>query len=158
MLWCPRMNHSGTTRTRETAEVFFTRRFPGTLEALGTVLDAAVAALRGRACISPKDEPCTRMCLEEALVNAIRHGNKGDTGAEVRLELETSGDACTIKVFDQGGGFCPDSITMPTPDQLGGRGVCLIRHYMDRVFYDQAQQCLAMTFRRKPPAEGDPAP
>ena len=49
---------------------------------------------------------------------------------------------------DEGEGFDPNSISMPPCDQLGGRGVCLIKHYMDEVTFDHAQQCLDMVFSR----------
>lgn len=144
---------------RDNARAFFARRFLGTFEAMGRAIEDAVAALRKRGHIAAADEPCARLCLEEALVNAIRHGNKGDDRAEVGLEIEDGDDCCTIRVYDQGAGFCPDTVRMPESDAIGGRGVCLMRHYMDRVVYDQARRCLAMTFRRKgAPTEGGSAP
>jgi anti-sigma regulatory factor (Ser/Thr protein kinase) len=143
----------------ERARTFFSVTFPSTFEAMGKALEGAVSALRAQGWIASKDEPCTRLCLEEALVNAIRHGNKGDESAEVRLEMEEAGECCTIRVYDQGTGFRPEAVQMPDTGQLGGRGVCLMRHYMERVVYDQAQRCLALSFRRKShPPEGASTP
>lgn len=128
---------------------FFTEQFPSRFEAMSAALDRAVLALRSRGWLSPRDEPCARLCLEEALVNAIRHGNKCDEQSQVRLELDESADTCTIRVYDEGEGFLPEQVELPGGDQLGGRGICLMRHYMDDVRYDRDAHCLAMSLRRK---------
>ena len=49
----------------------------------------------------------------------------------------------------EGGGFRVDDVALPESDQLGGRGICLIRHYMEHVTFDTAAHCLEMSFRRK---------
>jgi anti-sigma regulatory factor (Ser/Thr protein kinase) len=135
---------------------FFAEEFPSRFEAMTRALDRAVAALRDRGWLSLKDEPCARLCLEEALVNAIRHGNKCDEQSNVRLELAEAADTCTIRVYDEGEGFMPDKVELPGGDQLGGRGICLMRHYMDNVHYDREAHCLAMSLRRKsPPDKGE---
>lgn len=134
---------------------FFREQLPSTFDAMAGVLDRAVNALIARSWITPKDEPCTRLCLEEALVNAIRHGNRCEAGRCVGVVMSEEGERCTIRICDEGTGFSPEEILMPAPEQLGGRGVCLIRHYMDKVTYNKQDHCLEMVFRRRPCCTGE---
>jgi serine/threonine-protein kinase RsbW len=81
------------------------------------------------------------LAVRESVLNAIAHGNDNDTTKAVFVEFETTldnGDLClTICVRDQGGGFDPESIADPlAPENLlkpGGRGIFLIRSFMDDV-------------------------
>ncbi len=129
--------------------VFFHEEFPSTFEAMTVTLDHAVAALLREGWIQKDHEPCTRLCLEEALVNAVRHGNDNDANRTVKLSLADEGECCTIRVRDEGGGFCVDQVAFPETEQMGGRGICLIRHFMERVEFDTNANCLEMSFRRK---------
>jgi len=95
-----------------------------------------------------------QLCLEEALVNAITHGNKSDKQRKVRIEMEEDGDLCCIRVYDEGNGFSAESVDLPPTDKLSGRGVCLIRYCMEDVTYNQEGKYLEMTMRRKALAEG----
>jgi len=128
---------------------FFCEEFPSTFEAMTETLDHAVSSLLQEGWIREQHEPCTRLCLEEALVNAVRHGNKNDAKRTVTLSLAADGDCCTIRVCDEGGGFKVDQVALPEQEQMGGRGICLIRHFMDQVTYDTDANCLEMSFRRK---------
>jgi len=128
---------------------FYSAEFASSFEAMAPVLESALEALIQEGCISTKDEAATRLCLEEALVNAVRHGNQCDTARKVYLELTQGREHCTIKVRDEGDGFCPEQVKLPEADQLGGRGICLMRHYMDQVCFNRATRCLEMKFRRK---------
>ena len=122
--------------------------FKSTIEAVGTAINGALAALVEHGWCTMEDSFCIRLCIEEALVNAVVHGNKNEAHLEISLTIADEGDLCRIRVRDQGEGFDPDAVTMPDCDQLGGRGVCLIKHYMDEVKFDIAGRCLEMTFRR----------
>jgi len=59
-------------------EPFFKEEFTSSFDAMTEVLDRAVEAIKARGWVGPGQEARTRLCLEEALVNAVRHGNKGD--------------------------------------------------------------------------------
>ncbi len=128
---------------------FFHEEFPSTFEAMTETLDHAVSALLRDGWIKTDQEPCTRLCLEEALVNAVRHGNNNDAARTVSLSLEADEDCCTIRVCDEGGGFRVDQVAFPELEQMGGRGICLIRHFMEKVKFDTSANCLEMSFRRK---------
>jgi anti-sigma regulatory factor (Ser/Thr protein kinase) len=127
--------------------IFYTAEFSSTFEAMDQVLNETVNALIRHEGVVASEEPKLRLCLEEALVNAIRHGNGSSTDRKVRLSLLDRDGWCLIKIYDEGTGFAPDAVNLPDGRQLGGRGVCLMRHYMERVAFNHAEHCLEMMFR-----------
>jgi len=80
-----------------------------------------------------------RLAFEEALVNAVKHGNKADPSKTVRIIIEVNDKAITIEIKDQGTGFDYERLAMPTDkdnlEKLSGRGVFLIKNLMDAVTY-----------------------
>src|SRR5205823_6992559 len=54
-----------------------------------------------------------RLALEEALVNAIRHGHRNDTSKSVQVRFEASGEQFFVEIEDEGPGFDPDSLADP---------------------------------------------
>jgi serine/threonine-protein kinase RsbW len=130
---------------------------PSTLEHLGEAQQGALAALLEHDWIESDQVFYAQLCLEEALVNAITHGNKSDKHRKVRLEMEEVGDHLAIRVFDEGEGFSAENVQLPATDKLNGRGVCLIRYCMENVTYNQDGKYLEMIMRRKCLAEGDPS-
>jgi serine/threonine-protein kinase RsbW len=90
------------------------------------------------------DEPAdsnTCTALHEALTNAIRHGNQLDSGKKVTITVELTHQQATFTITDEGQGFDPSQICDPTEDEHllhhCGRGLLLIRHYMDEVRYNE---------------------
>ncbi len=81
-----------------------------------------------------------RLSFEEALINAIKYGNRGRRDIPVAIEVAYSNREIFIAVEDRGNGFDPDRLKDPTQDEnieeTGGRGVFLLRHLMDRVTYN----------------------
>ena len=80
-----------------------------------------------------------RLALEEALSNAIKHGNKQDPEKTVCIRFFVEPEQVQIRITDQGPGFDPLDVPDPTSDEHledpGGRGIMLMRAYMDEVFY-----------------------
>ena len=83
-----------------------------------------------------------RLSLEEALSNAIRHGNKGDTHKKVKVRYLINSDIIDIYVEDEGEGFNPTDVPDPTSKENlsipSGRGIMLMRAYMNKVEYNAA--------------------
>ena len=77
------------------------------------------------------------MAVREATVNAVLHGNAYDPNKRVTVSFETSDDALTVSVRDEGKGLAPEEIPDPlAPENLlkqSGRGIFLIRAFMDEV-------------------------
>ncbi|HTL71187.1 MAG TPA: ATP-binding protein [Candidatus Eisenbacteria bacterium] len=89
-----------------------------------------------------------RLCLEEALINAMKYGNRLKKEIPVRLEVEVDGGELRLTVEDQGEGFDVARLKDCTKkDNLlrnSGRGVYLIHQLMDRVQYNSKGNCLVM--------------
>jgi len=96
-----------------------------------------------------------KLALEETLVNAIRHGNKLDNDKQIRVAYGIDDDGLHIEVEDEGDGFDYDHLPDPTsPDRLElphGRGIMLIRHYMDKVEFNEKGNLVKLTKRFPPP-------
>ena len=83
-----------------------------------------------------------RLALEEALVNAIKHGNGMDPSKEVHIVCSFDDDRVTIVIEDEGPGFDVAQVPDPTADENldkpGGRGIMLMRSFMSRVEYNDS--------------------
>jgi serine/threonine-protein kinase RsbW len=77
------------------------------------------------------------MAVREAAVNAVLHGNAYDPEKKVKLDFERTGNDLVITIRDQGKGLDPAKIPDPlAPENLlktSGRGIFLIRSFMDEV-------------------------
>ena len=78
-----------------------------------------------------------KLALEEALINAIKHGNKLDQKKSVHIEASVTRDKTEITIEDEGPGFDRSSVPDPTLeenlDKCSGRGILLMEAYMNRV-------------------------
>jgi serine/threonine-protein kinase RsbW len=99
------------------------------------------------------------LAMEEALVNAIRHGNRFDVAKRVHVSCRMSPQRLRVEIRDEGPGFVPEEVPDPTlPENLevpSGRGIMLMRTYMSRVEYNACGNCVVMEKERAPDA---PAP
>jgi|WetSurMetagenome_2_1015567.scaffolds.fasta_scaffold920776_2 serine/threonine-protein kinase RsbW len=77
------------------------------------------------------------LAVDEALVNAVLHGNAMDENKHVRFCCRVSPNKVHVEIADEGPGFDPESLPDPTsPCRLGkpgGRGVLLMRAFMSHV-------------------------
>ncbi len=103
------------------------------------VADAAAAAAQivTRAELGDEAAFGIDMAVREAVTNAVLHGNRQDETKVVEVAFITSPEAVEITVRDMGGGFNPENVPDPTAVQnllkTSGRGVFLIRTFMDEV-------------------------
>lgn len=128
---------------------------------------------------SEKDRWQFAMAMDEALVNAMHHGNLEvdselrnsenerdyyDTVRDrqqkspfchrrVRVEAEFSDDHICVQVSDDGSGFDCNCLADPTADEnlhnVSGRGLFLIRSFMDSVAHNESGNQITMTKIRK---------
>jgi serine/threonine-protein kinase RsbW len=100
------------------------------------------------------------LALEEAFLNAVKHGNKMDPTKKVMLEYLVDDEKVEIRVMDEGKGFDPGSIPDPrTGENLyrpEGRGLLLIDAYMDVVEHNELGNGLRMVRYKNRPIEGRP--
>ena len=97
------------------------------------------------------------VALDEAFVNAVKHGNRNDPTKLLRVTAELSAHEAIFTVEDEGDGFDVREIPDPTdPANLfksSGRGVLLIYNIMDEVEYSERGNRLKMVKR---PETGTP--
>ncbi len=88
------------------------------------------------------------IALDEAFVNAVKHGNQFDVKKNVRITAEVSPKEARFTIEDEGEGFDVNSIPDPLdPENLfktSGRGVLLIHNIMDEVRYNERGNRLEM--------------
>lgn len=92
-----------------------------------------------------------RLCLHEALVNAITHGNKSNKALGVSVMIKNDTQHLIIEVTGQGQGFDPAGIPDPTDPKnltkVHGRGVFLIVQKMDEVQFFNRGRTIRMIKR-----------
>jgi len=87
------------------------------------------------------------VAVRESVINAIKHGNRNDSSKRVFVDFEAAPETVpelTIRVRDQGAGFDPGELADPlAPENLlkaSGRGIFLIRNFMDAVHLQRAAE------------------
>lgn len=98
---------------------------------------------------SERDIFSIRLALEEALVNAIKHGNHMDRNKKVRIGYRISAERFDIRITDEGSGFDPSDVPDPTAvenlERPCGRGLMLMRHYMSEVAFSPSGSSVQMS-------------
>jgi len=81
-----------------------------------------------------------QLAVDEAIVNAIKHGNVQNPRKKVAITYNVDESRVSIRVEDEGNGFSVDAVPDPTlPENVvrpSGRGIWLMRRYMDLVEYN----------------------
>lgn len=121
--------------------------FPSAPGAGKRVLDQVLEQLEASAW-APHDVFGVNMALEEAIVNAIKHGNRNDESKRVRVTAKLSPQQLWIQIQDDGPGFDPAAVPDPTAeenlDRPSGRGLMLMRAFMSRVDFNQRGNCVIL--------------
>ena len=95
-----------------------------------------------------------KLALEEALVNAIKHGNQLVYEKRVRGSYRVTVERFDVRIVDEGPGFNPEDVPDPTlPENIEkgcGRGVSLIRGFMTEVKYHAPGNIVTMCKVREP--------
>lgn len=106
------------------------------------------------------DTFAVHLAVEEALVNAIKHGNQDDPAKQVHVVSRVSVESVLIEIADEGPGFDPGAVPDPTEDENleapSGRGLMLMRSFMSRVEFNARGNRVVMEKRRSP--SGEPVP
>jgi serine/threonine-protein kinase RsbW len=111
-----------------------------TMESVSEV-EAAAEKLAADAGLDEDERFHVAMAAREAAVNAVLHGNEYDPSKRIAVSFENTGTALIITVADQGKGLDPETLPDPlAPENLlrgTGRGIFLIRSFMDEVNFRQ---------------------
>jgi serine/threonine-protein kinase RsbW len=110
---------------------------------------------------SEKDIFGMRLALEEALVNAIKHGNGMDPNKQVRVTCRVDEQEARVTIEDEGPGFDPEDVPDPTSEENlekpGGRGIMLMRAFMSEVTYSETGNEVLLVKAREVEAEDNSA-
>jgi serine/threonine-protein kinase RsbW len=105
---------------------------------------------------SPSDIFAIHLAAEEAIVNAIVHGNKLDPAKKVHVSCEVSAERVCIRIDDEGEGFDPAAVPDCTLEERldvpSGRGVMLMRSFMTRIEYNAKGNGVVLE-KIRPPAD-----
>ena len=104
---------------------------------------------------SKDDIFAVHLTLEEAFLNAVKHGNKMDPTKKVKIDYSVDSDKIEVSVTDEGNGFEPESVADPRFGEglfePGGRGLLLMNSYMDVVKFNERGNSVYMArYKEKP--------
>jgi serine/threonine-protein kinase RsbW len=90
---------------------------------------------------SQDDIFAVHLAVEEAFLNAIKHGNQNDPKKGIKIDCSVDEQKVEISVTDNGDGFDPNDVPDPRIGEnlykLQGRGLFLIRSYMHKVDFNE---------------------
>jgi serine/threonine-protein kinase RsbW len=95
-----------------------------------------------------------RLALDEALINAYKHGNRTDPTRKVYIRYEINPDGVEVEIEDEGDGFPVDSLSDPrvgdSIHKTSGRGIFLIRSFMSTLEFSPRGNVIRFTYDAKP--------
>ena len=118
----------------------------------GLAVQEQIVTLMEKHEYSMRDIFAMRLSLEEAITNAIRHGNGSDVAKLVTVHADVGDEMMRVEVEDQGEGFIPEDVPDPTADEFidrpCGRGLMLMRAYLNYVEYTNGGRKITMERER----------
>ncbi len=130
---------------------------PSSIALMHTVLDYLMKRVEKLGVIK-SEQSNLFVALDEAFVNAVKHGNKFDAAKLIRISAEVSKREARFVIEDEGEGFDVNSIPDPLDPQnlfkASGRGVLFIYNIMDEVKYNDRGNRLTMVKRSDEPIAG----
>jgi serine/threonine-protein kinase RsbW len=123
------------------------RVIPSNSDAGQSILDEIVRRLELNQW-GPHDVFSVRLAVEEAIVNAMKHGNRHDPSKHVHVACSVSPSRMRIEIADEGPGFDPKAVPDPTDeehiDSPSGRGIMLMRSFMSSVSFNESGNQVVM--------------
>jgi serine/threonine-protein kinase RsbW len=132
------------------------RRIESDLIAARDLQEEVMAALENLGWCTA-DVFAVRLAFEEAIVNAIKHGNQHAQDKSVHVLCNILPDKLWLQIADEGEGFNPMVVPDCTDDERldvpSGRGIMLMRSFMCHVEYNESGNRVVMEKHRdKKPA------
>ncbi|HIK30150.1 MAG TPA: anti-sigma regulatory factor [Oscillatoriales cyanobacterium M59_W2019_021] len=128
-------------------------RQPGTVSFASTLyLSPILDLLLAR--VPPSLQPEIRLGLQEALVNAVKHGNQLDPNKTIVVRFSTTRETYEWSISDQGTTHpsccCQDDSGLPEDTSECGRGMFILHQIFDRVQWDSQRRELQLCKQVKP--------
>ena len=128
-----------------------TRKSITALSQITDLLDQVIEVME-RVGYAVSDRFAVRLALDEAIVNALKHGHDHDPRKRVRIWWAVTESAVKLAVQDEGRGFdpalVPDPCLAENLERPCGRGLLLIKSYMTWVRFNRRGNCIAMCLFR----------
>ena len=122
----------------QTGELY-TLQLPSKHESI-TQLEALIEAVADKHQVSEDTFANMMTCLNEAVINAIVHGNKLDPDKTVFVNVEADSKRMIWTITDEGEGFDYNNLPDPTAadrlEELTGRGVFILKHLADQCIFN----------------------
>ncbi len=127
--------------------VALNKRIEVTLETLLDSVDLAeqiTLRVAGAAGFDEEDQHKIGMSVREGVINAFQYGNRQQRSKKIQLNFELTPDRLIVEVLDQGPGFelaqVPDPLTEENLLKTSGRGIFLMRCFMDELDVQRGRQ------------------
>jgi serine/threonine-protein kinase RsbW len=132
--------------------VLISKTIESTIAAIPQVIAQLLKELEQLIALSPEDHGSLRLILDEAITNAVRHGNRLDKNRKVIITLEARGDVISIRVKDEGPGFDYHNISYnitAANEELksSGRGLFFIFKTADQITFNESGSEIRITKR-----------
>ncbi|MES2275306.1 MAG: ATP-binding protein [Bacteroidota bacterium] len=128
----------------------FTLQLPSRPDSI-TQLEALIEEIADKYQVTEDTFANMMTCLNEAVNNAILHGNKQNPAKKVIVNAEVDSRRIIWTVTDEGIGFDPDHIPDPTApenlESLSGRGVFIIKQLADQCIFNDRGNELELHFK-----------
>lgn len=103
------------------------------------LINDIISSLDERNFLDEDDTVWARLCFDEVIVNAIRHGNNEDKEKKVIVSLYIAEKCWALRILDEGEGFSPEDVPDVEDEESqfleGGRGILLMKSYIDEIWY-----------------------
>jgi serine/threonine-protein kinase RsbW len=128
----------------------YTLQLPSKRESI-TLLEALIEEVADKYQVSEDTFANMMTCLNEAVINAIIHGNKLDPNKTVFVNVEIDGKRIMWTVADEGPGFDYNNLADPTAadrlEELTGRGVFILKHLADQCIFNTSGNQVELHFK-----------
>lgn len=146
-----RAHYTGSRNLAPVRGVFtFEYSLPSEVSVVSSFIEKFMQLSANHRCVSG-NEAYVEIALHEALINAVVHGNHEDPRKHVHVDCRCEPDEISILVRDEGQGFDVDRVPDPTaPENIQythGRGIYLMRAYMDEVRFEEGGRAVRMRKR-----------
>jgi len=142
------------------AKKVFEAEIPSRIEERHAVIEGVLESLKAVGCTL--DAFLDRLAIDEAITNAIVHGNRSRPSKKVTVRALAGEEVFGVEVADEGEGFDWSGVldrarrrSGPALAGPGGRGIPLILESGDDVFFLDGGRRIVISWKRGRAASGD---
>jgi serine/threonine-protein kinase RsbW len=120
---------------------------PSVIDLMHSVLEYLTQRVEKLGVVNPEKSNLF-VALDEAFVNAVKHGNKFDSTKNIRIVANVTPKEARFTIEDEGEGFDVSAIPDPTDIEnlfkTSGRGVMFMYNIMDEIIYNDRGNRITM--------------